>query len=538
MKTIIKIFLLLLIIPVTAVAGEYEDARNAGKDAANSLRSELGTGEKIVKRLGVPMTDPDTPLNTFGPVADQESMNIELTTQSSNEFLTITASPLSTGDIRNLSIEMDTDFDGIVDATYIVPYTISGVCANGFIACLAGTWDGCANYQWAFSPSGGISAVPVSSQDELKGCYCINTGCNSTITFENMPLVLKDIGGAVVGSIQTRSPKYSITHVEVDQNSIKYYGQDTGDIESNHDGYLSGVSRPENLYDPHNDTNLNATAENHRNQQVTDPDSFSTLLSSSYAAIDQPVSEQECIIRHSITFSGGSPPVVQESDTCLGSSFTGCKLKEEYVCDYNGNNCVQTFDNFNPTLLKPITYCEQMPPYNFCNDGTAIRQSGRGVIYAGPETWFYIRRIYQCQEKNLDYSSDIEIQSAGQVMQTVQKSGNSVTYETIDPDTQATSTQNFQYPDVEEIPDCETACKIMRPIKNTDVLLDGTVSDYKRSNDSFKYVVVPCGFNGVCPVESGDNLITDCSCISSFAEMVSVMEGLRMAGEDMVCSQD
>ena len=538
MKTIIKIFLLLLLLPVMAFAGEYEDARNAGKAAANLVRNEINTGEKINKRLAGPMTDSEAPLMTFGPEAEQESMNIEITSQSSNEFLTITASPLSTGDIRNMNIEMDTDFDGILDSAYVVPYTISGVCANGFITCLAGTWDSCANYQWRFSRTNGISAVFVGSQDELKGCYCINTGCNSTITFNNMPMVLKDLGGAIVGAVQETSPNYTITRVEENQNSINYYGQNTGAIDTNQDVYFSGITRPDSLYHPEDATALESSAATHRNLQISDPDSHFSQLSSSYAAIDQPVSQKECIIRHSVIFSGGSVPVVQETDSCSGSSFTGCKLMEEYVCDYNGVNCVQTFDNFNPTLQKPVTYCERMPPYTFCNDGNSIQQSGRGVIYAGPETWFYIRRLYQCQEENQDYSSDTEIQRAGQVMDTVQQNGGSVTYQDFDPQTQTSITQSFQYPDVEAIEECEQACKIMRPIKDTNVTQEGTVSDYKRSNDSFQYIVEPCDYTGACPIKTGDTLITGCSCISSFAEMVSIMEGLERAGDDMVCSQD
>lgn len=538
MKIVIKVFLLLLFIPLVVFADAYEDGRNAGKEIAKSIRSEINTGEKINKKISQPLTDEGAPLTTFGPVADQESMNIEITSQSSSEFLSITASPLSTGDIRRMRIEMDTDFDGFLNSTYVVPYTISGVCANGFISCLAGSWTGCNYYQWEFSRSGGISAVSVSSQDELQGCYCINSGCNSTITRNNMPKVLKDLGGAIVGAIQSYSPRYTITRVEETGNSIKYYGQDSGAIDTNNDIYFSGISRPNILYSPEDDTALNASAINHRNRQIAEPDSLFSQLSSTYAAIDQPVSDMECIIRHSVSFSGGSAPVVQETDSCRGSDFTGCKLKEEYVCDYGGGNCVQTFDNFNPTRENPVTYCEQMSPYLFCNDGTTINQSGRGVIYAGAETWFYIRRIYQCQEENIDYSSEDEIQRSGHVTDSVNKSGDFVTYEDIDMDTGARTPQNFEYPPMEELDDCELACKIMRPIQDTNVLKEGTVSDYKRSNDSFQYIVEPCDSNGACPTMPGDSVITDCSCISSFQEMMSIMEGLERAGDDMVCSEN
>ena len=538
MKTIIKALLLFLFVPVVVFADEYQDGRNAGRAAADLIRNEINTGEKINKKFSVPLTDKEAPLTTFGPEAERESMHIEITSQSSNEFLIITASPSSTGDIRNMRIEMDTNFDGNLDSTYVVPYTISGVCANGFISCIAGSWNGCNYYQWEFSNPGGIRAVSVNSQDELKGCYCINSGCKSTITFDNMASVLKDLGGAVVGAVQSHSPNYTITRVEEAGNSIKYFGQNSGAIDSNHDVYFSGESRPDSMYNPEDDSALKDSALTHANRQSADSDSYLTALSGSYEAIDQPVSEKECIIRHSITFSGGSAPAVHETDSCRGSGFVGCKLKEEYICDYTGVSCVQTFDNFNPTQQKPVTYCEQMPPFTFCNDGTTINQSGRGAIYSGSETWFYIRRLYQCQEENTEYSADSEIQRISHVIDTVGRTGNSVTYEDIDPDTGAMTQQNFQYPDMEELADCELACKIMRPIQDTNVLQEGTVSDYKRSNDSFQYIVEPCDSKGACPINPGDSIITDCSCISSFAEMVSIMEGLERAGDDMICSQD
>ena len=357
MKIAIKALLLLLFIPLVVFADAYEDGRNAGKEIAKSIRSEINTGEKINKKISQPLTDEGAPLKTFGPVADQESMNIEITSQSSSEFLSITASPLSTGDIRSMRIEMDTDFDGVFDSTYVVPYTISGVCANGFISCLAGSWTRCNYYQWEFSRSGGISAVSISSQDELQGCYCINSGCNSTITRNNMPKVLKDLGGAIVGAIQSYSPRYTITRVEETGNSIKYYGQDSGAIDTNNDIYFSGISRPNIMYSPEDDTALNASAINHRNRQIAEPDSLFSQLSSTYAAIDQPVSDMECIIRHSVSFSGGFAPVVQETDSCRGSDFTGCKLKEEYVCDYGGGNCVQTLASNNPSRQNQLSDC-------------------------------------------------------------------------------------------------------------------------------------------------------------------------------------
>ena len=542
MKKIISVLLILFLVPVMVIADEYDDAYTAGKAAGNLIRTEINTGEKINQKISVPMTDETAPLKTFGPESEQKSMHIEITSQSSNEFLNIIASASSRGDIRNMIVEMDTDFDGVLDATYVVPYKISGVCANGFISCFTGTWSGCKYYQWRFSKSGGIRAVPVSTQDELTGCYCINSSCNSTITFDDMPLVLKDLGGAIVGAVQSHSSNYTITHVSETQNSIKYFGQNSGAIKTNHDTYFSGESNPESMYNPKNDAALKAQTVTHTNRQSREADSYYTNLSSSYEAIDQPVSEKSCIIRRIIDFqnttTGTTPPVVTTSNSCTGSDFTGCKLKEEFICDYSGVNCVQTFKNFNPTQKKPVTYCEQMAPYIFCNDGTTIKEVGLGVIYAGPETWFYTRRVYQCQEKNQDYSADSELQRTGHVTDTVDLSGNMVTYEDIDPDTGAVVQQDFQYPDTEEFSDCELACKILRPVDDTNVLQEGTVSDYKKTKESFEYIVEPCDNNGACPVKPGDSIVTDCSCISSFSEMVSIMQGLKEASDDMVCSKE
>lgn len=539
MKNVATILLFIMMLPVMSLGDEYQDGYNAGKAAANVVSNEINTGDKINKKLSMPMTDEEAPLTTFGPQSQQESMHIEITSQSSNEFLKVTASPSNRGDIRNMRVEVDTNFDGTLDSIYSVPFTVSGVCANGLISCSASTWNNCRYYVWEYSRQTGIRAVPVNTQDELRGCYCINASCNSTITFTDMPLVLKDLGGAIAGAIQEYSPNYTITRVEAVGNTIKYYGQNSGAIDSNRDIYFSGESNPETLYDSNNDSALKARNITHANRQSNDPNSFYTNLSSSYENIEQPVRAKVCIIRYSISFPGGgnSQPVVMHSDSCAGEDFTGCRLKEEYICDYSGVNCVQTFANFNPTQEDPITYCEQMAPYTFCNDGTTIRELGLGVLFAGPETWFYTRRVYQCQEQNQSYEADEPLQRTAHVSESVDLSGSTVTYEDYDPQAGTVLQQGFSYPESEEL-ECELACKIMRPIENTNVLHEGIVTDFKTDNESFQYIVEPCDENGVCPTEPGDTIVTECECISSFHEMVSIMEGLKMASDDMVCSQE
>ncbi len=172
--------------------------------------------------LGAPLTSSDSPLSTLdGSLA----FNGQITAPSSQAFLEMMIQPSGSGDLQLLQASQDLDFDGIPDHSYTFPQVVSGVCANGVISCDSGTWNGCTPYTWQAGPSGQVSLSSAFITD-LGGCYCINNSCGSTLVWDNLGLVLKQLGGGAVSAVQAQNPQFMVTEVKVDGPTITFYGQD------------------------------------------------------------------------------------------------------------------------------------------------------------------------------------------------------------------------------------------------------------------------------------------------------------------------
>ena len=85
---------------------------------------------------------------------------------------------MASGDV-SLNIEQDIDMDGSIDYTNSYS-TLSGVCANGFISCNAGTWNNCIPYRWEADSNFRLNPSVVNMTD-LSGCNCINNSCVSGV---------------------------------------------------------------------------------------------------------------------------------------------------------------------------------------------------------------------------------------------------------------------------------------------------------------------------------------------------------------------
>ena len=133
----------------------------------------------------------------------------------------------SDGGHRHLHREPGHDFCGNLNYTYEVPFPVSGLCANGVIACDPGTWTNCQTYEWTWNAIGEVSlaVVPFTA---LGGCFCVNNSCGTNLVFGNTPTIMNVIGGGVAGAIQAYDARYAISNVVIDGMDATYYGQNSG----------------------------------------------------------------------------------------------------------------------------------------------------------------------------------------------------------------------------------------------------------------------------------------------------------------------
>lgn len=194
------------------------DGKTAGQDAGQSALSRFGSKNAVNSNISLPMTNSSNLMQT---VNGATSFPATLSAPSSAKFLEVFIQPSGTGDLQQVIVSQDLNTDGTIDNVHSVPSLVSGVCANGFISCNAGTWSNCKYYTWAADTAGRVTEAPASITD-LGGCYCINSSCGSNLVWVNSAIVLKDLGGGIVNAVHTSNTSFTITNVNTDITTITY----------------------------------------------------------------------------------------------------------------------------------------------------------------------------------------------------------------------------------------------------------------------------------------------------------------------------
>ncbi|MEM1409587.1 MAG: hypothetical protein AAGG79_02435, partial [Pseudomonadota bacterium] len=136
----------------------------------------------------------------------------------------------SGGDVSPLTVSQDTDFDGSYDVTQTLPFPVSGVCANGVIACSPGTWTGCQGYRWAtLSQANHQIALIPSPFTDLQACTCVNNSCGSGLAASNQAQIGQTIASGIANALQTVDARYAISSVGQTPFEVTLSGQNSTD---------------------------------------------------------------------------------------------------------------------------------------------------------------------------------------------------------------------------------------------------------------------------------------------------------------------
>ena len=339
---LLAVFIIFLFTASFSFADPLTNAKNAANSLGSTFQGTYGSQAGIQQNVSNPMTSSNTQMTTLDK---SKSFNAQLTCPSSKAFLTVLAPPSGTGDLMNVTILEDLNMDGNIEYNYAVSQPIAGVCANGFISCDAGTWNNCAAYQWIADSTGKVTAA-ASLLTDLGGCYCINQSCGSNLVWNNLGEVLKDLGGGIVGAIQSSNPQLAISNVSTDGPSIYYYGQQSGGCSSAGGG--AGTSTPQQYYS--NPASISSDAQSLALTQQSDPTSYYSMLSNAQKASTGNVQVQQCSIYRPLQCSGVLPGYTDNvTDNCLSlETNTDCLLEDETV------DGVQTMRDGASTGLNPL----------------------------------------------------------------------------------------------------------------------------------------------------------------------------------------
>ena len=263
LKNIVVISSFLLLFVQTVFAEDPPSAQDAAKNQYERFRSLSGSPENLKQNFLDP-TLGGSPLYT---IDRSQSGNVVVGCPSSNAFLTIMITPRPTG-----------DFDATIFQNNVGRFSISGVsgvCSNGFIICDPGTWINCMPYK--FFGSGGNLTIGRVGIVELSGCFCINNSCGNGLVWHNLPYVLKIFGGAAAGSLQKDDPRFAVSHVKIDGNTIQFFGQQEGGCSISEITNKGGVLYPERYYG--SPAMIQSGVESEVLAQSASPDSYYSLLS-------------------------------------------------------------------------------------------------------------------------------------------------------------------------------------------------------------------------------------------------------------------
>ena len=287
---------LTLTIVLASVPSQAIDGQTAGQNAGKSALTKFGSKNSVNTNISQPMTNS---ANLMQTVDGAKTFQATLNAPSADKFLEILIQPSGTGDLQQVLVSQDNNADGVTDNVYTLPMLVSGVCANGFISCTAGTWLNCINYTWGADVSNNVTAVSASLVD-LGGCYCINSSCGSNLVWTNSSIVLKDLGGGIVNAIHQNNPALTISSVSSTPVTITYFGQvtskaTTGSVTAL--GSTPAISTATSYYK--NVAQLTAARDNVAVSQSSDPSSFYYMMSNSVAAQNTQGKLSNCTVNRS-----------------------------------------------------------------------------------------------------------------------------------------------------------------------------------------------------------------------------------------------
>jgi len=100
----------------------------------------------------------------------------------------------------------------------------------------------------------------------------------------------------------------------------------------------------------------------------------------------------------------------------------------------------------------------------------------------------------------------------------------------------ATSTRAFSLPDRGSVPACEPVCKTRAPTANNEAAIDGVVGAKQNVPTGYDTFFHACTADNQCPAGPGEEIVSGCGCLDDFPEAVVMMQTVRLAGADLVCT--
>ena len=205
----------------------------------------------------------------------------------------------------------------------------------------------------------------------------------------------------------------------------------------------------------------------------------------------------------------------QLMDLCAGyAADPACRLDSESV------DSVVTFRNGVNTGLKPL------PQTRLFGSGNCTVQYSRD--------FFERDRRYKCAV-DLGGATEPDLSRGAYIID--HSTETMLADRTLASDgTVTTTTRPFALPDRGSVPACEPICKTRAPKANSEVAIDGVVGAKQNDPAGWDIFYHACTGDKQCPTGPSEEIVSACGCLDDFPEAVAMMQTVRLAGADLVCT--
>jgi hypothetical protein len=347
------------------------EARARAAAAASRARS---SDSEAIQRNYVTPGLAGQPIST---IDGKRSFETSLACQKSATLLEVLVQPSATGDLGSVQVARDTDLDGTIDSRSNLPVPLSGLCANGVISCQPGTWTGCRHFRWDVDSSRTLKLTEVA-MPELAGCYCINASCGSDLAWSNMPGVLRDLGGGMVGALTTADPRIGVAQAMIEGPVIRYVGAQST-------ACTASPSLPQTAYRA-NPTAIAADA-----QAAITSNSVFQSLSGSPAGLGKARQLRQCTVERRINLASVTADEIVER-VAGGYATNRYGATVEFLMGSPSNNSLKggncSLFDFRMTLRvnEPDRITSARLVDYFGDDWAQVRIDGQ-LIASGPSSW-------------------------------------------------------------------------------------------------------------------------------------------------------
>jgi hypothetical protein len=215
------------------------------------------------------------------------------------------------------------------------------------------------------------------------------------------------------------------------------------------------------------------------------------------------------------------------ADTLTESINDQCTaLENDPNCSLHGEtvDTVQTVASGTVTGLTPLPSCN-----------TYTGQVGTVQIC---RPWWNEHLSYLCTTQQAWDFSNME-ERFGTVVGSVTRSGTSLNYSDATLATSGTwtaSSGSGTLPTVPASPACELACQTQSTPGSTQATVSGNVSELRTSPSTATDYSYKICVNNACPLNPGEIIIQDCSCLNAFDQAFNAIQSVRLAGKDITCT--